>query len=112
MKIYYNPSCSKCVAALDLLETEGEAVEVIRYLDTPPTAEELRELLDKLGISPLELIRQKEALFQEAYADKQLSDEGWIEVMLAHPILIERPIVVKGDHAIIGRPPKKVLGLL
>ena len=112
MKIYHNPDCSKCVMTLAILKENDIAPEIVHYLDTPPTAEELTSLVQKLGISPLELIRQNEPIFQEKYAGKTRSDEEWIAAMVAHPILMERPIVIRGDRAVIGRPPVRVLEIL
>ncbi len=95
-----------------LLEEKGIVPEIINYLDTPPSAEELADIIQKLGIAPIDLIRKKEAVFQEKYAGKNLSDEEWIEAMVEDPILIERPIVINGNMAIIGRPPVKVLDII
>ena len=85
---------------------------MIDYLKTPPNQEELRGLLKKLGIKPAELVRRGEEVFKEHYAGKTLSDEAWLAALAAHPILIERPIVVRGAKAVIGRPLEKVLELL
>ena len=84
----------------------------MEYLKTPPTTDELKALLKKLGLSVQEIIRKKEPLFIEKYKDKKLSDEKWIAVLVKNPVLIERPIVVKGNKAVIGRPPENVLTLL
>lgn len=86
--------------------------EVIKYLDDTPSAEELREIIKLLGIKPEELIRKNEPIFKEKFRDKQLSGDEWIEAMVKHPKLIQRPIVVQGDKAIIGRPPEKIYSLL
>jgi arsenate reductase len=85
---------------------------VIEYLKTPPGKEELRALVKKLGIAPEALVRKGEDVYKEKYAGKRLTDEQWLDALAADPILIERPIVVKGNRAVIGRPPEKVLELL
>ncbi len=112
MKIYNNPTCSKCVSTLALLEEKGVIPEIINYLDTPPSAEELAEVIQKLGIAPIDLIRKKESVFQEKYVGKNLSDQEWIKAMIENPILIERPIVINGNMAIIGRPPARILDII
>ncbi|MBS1230613.1 MAG: arsenate reductase [Proteobacteria bacterium] len=107
--IYHNPRCSKSRAACELIAARGIDAEVIDYLKTPPTRDELRGLVKKLGIKPAELVRRGEVAFKENYEGHELSDEQWIDALIAHPILIERPIIVRGDRAVIGRPPEKVL---
>lgn len=110
--IYHNPRCSKSRAALALLRERGIEPRVIEYLHTPPSREELRVLLDKLGIPAEQLVRKGEDTFKSEYAGRSMSEAQWIDAMAAHPILIERPVVIRGDRAVIGRPPEKVLGLL
>lgn len=112
--IYHNPRCSKSRETLALLEQHGVTPQVVLYLDTPPDAAQIRELLAQLGFtSPRELMRTKEELYRELkLADPTLSDAALIDAMAAHPKLIERPIVVKGAHARLGRPPEQVLTLL
>ncbi|MBL8408462.1 MAG: arsenate reductase family protein [Candidatus Accumulibacter sp.] len=95
-----------------MIAEKGVDAEIVDYLKTPPSHEELRELLRKLGMRPSELVRRGEAVFKEHYAGRSLSDDEWLEALLTHPILIERPIVVCGDRAVLGRPPEKVLDLL
>lgn len=112
LTIYHNPRCGKSRQTLKLIQDSESEVEVIEYLKTPPTYEELESLLTKLGISPQELIRKGEAIFKENFKGKTLTDQEWIKAMVDHPILIERPIVVKGNKAIIGRPPENVQSLL
>ncbi|HHJ49838.1 MAG TPA: arsenate reductase (glutaredoxin) [Phaeodactylibacter sp.] len=111
MKIYHNPRCSKSRQTLQLIKERGVEPEIVRYLDTPPTKEELRELLQKLGLKPEDIVRKKEALYKERYKGKTLSDEEWLEVLSQNPKLIERPIVVEGNKAVLGRPPERVLEL-
>jgi arsenate reductase len=111
--IYHNPRCSKSRATLELLEARGVKPKVIEYLKTPPSAAELKAILKKLGLSPRDLVRKGEALYAElGLKDRQLSDDQLITLMVANPILIERPIVVSGGKAAIGRPPEKVLEIL
>ena len=111
--IYHNPRCSKSRATLELLEARGVKPKVIEYLKTPPSAAELKAILKKLGLSPRDLVRNGEALYAElGLKDRQLSDDQLIALMVANPILIERPIVVSGGKAAVGRPPEKVLEIL
>jgi len=112
MKIYHNPRCSKSRQTLALLQENGVEPEVLFYLENIPTANELKELLSKLGISPMQLIRKGEKDWKENYKGKELSDEQIIEAMITHPKLIERPIVVKDNKAILGRPPENALELI
>ncbi|WP_394561030.1 arsenate reductase (glutaredoxin) [Aquipseudomonas alcaligenes] len=113
LTLYHNPRCSKSRGALELLEARGLAPNVVRYLETPPSADELRELLTKLGIGARELLRTGEDEYKELnLADASLSDEQLIAAMASHPKLIERPILIAGNRAVIGRPPEKVLELL
>jgi arsenate reductase len=95
-----------------ILQDEGVQFEVIEYLKNPPSKEELKDLIDKLDIKPEELVRKNEGIFKEMYKGKELSDDEWIDAMLEYPKLIERPIVVDGDKAVIGRPPENVMKLL
>lgn len=111
IRIYHNPRCSKSRAALALLEERGIEPEIVRYLDNPPSAEEIQGLLTLLDRTPGELARRGEAAWRElGLAD---ADDGTIlEAMASHPKLIERPIVVNGDRAALGRPPEAVLDIL
>jgi arsenate reductase (glutaredoxin) len=112
-RIYHNPRCSKSRAALALLQQRGVEPDIVEYLKTPPDRETLTELLRQLGIGPRELLRRGEAEYQELnLSDPSLSDEALIAAMVAHPKLIERPIVVAGGQARIGRPPERVLEIL
>lgn len=111
-RIYHNPRCSKSRGALAILEERGITPEVVPYLDTPPTRDELIALLAKLGMQASELVRKGEEICKTEYAAKNMSEDDWLAAMLAHPVLIERPIVVAGDRAVVGRPPEKVLELL
>lgn len=111
--IYHNPRCSKSRQTLALLEENGVEPQVRKYLDEAPSAEELKVVLSQLGISARGLLRKKEAEFKEnGLDDMSLSDDQIIAVMTQVPKLIERPIVIKGDQARIGRPPESVLEII
>ena len=110
--IYHNARCSKSRAACELIAEKGLHAEHIDYLKSPPDKDQLRLLLHKLGMKPEALVRKSEAEFKTHYAGKTLSDDDWLEALVNHPILIERPIVVRGDKAVIGRPTEKILELL
>lgn len=111
--IYHNPRCSKSRATLELLREHGVEPEVVEYLRTPPDRATLRKLLSKLDMKPRELLRRSEPPFRElGLAAPDKTDADLIGAMAEHPILIERPIVVAGDKAVIGRPPERVLELL
>lgn len=107
--IYHNARCSKSREAFCILEDKVKKFKVIDYLQAPPTKEELKTLIKKLGIKPEELVRKKEPIFEEKFAHKKLTNTQWIAAMVKNPILIERPIVVDGGKAIICRPAEKVL---
>lgn len=109
MKIYHNPRCSKSRQTLALIEAEGIEPEVVLYLDTPPDKKTLADLLYKLGMTARELLRKGEAEYKSlGLDDDSLGEAALIDAMCAHPRLIERPIVVKGKRAVLGRPPENV----
>lgn len=111
--IYHNPRCSKSRQTLALLEERGIAPEIVLYLQTPPDAATLRKLVSKLGLAhPHQLLRTGEAEYREAGLSADSSADAVIQAMASHPKLIERPIVVKGDRAVLGRPPENVLALI
>ncbi len=112
MEIFHNPRCAKSRETLKILMDKGVEVKVTEYLKEIPTHAELSTLLKKMGIKAEELIRKSESVFKDHYKGKNLSESEWIDAMIAEPKLIERPIVVKGEKAVIGRPPEKVLELL
>lgn len=112
MKIYHNPRCSKSRQTLELIRAEGIEPEIIEYLDEIPSEKELGELVRMLGISPEELIRKGEDDYKAKFKGKNLSDAEWIAAMVAHPKLIERPIVVREGKAVLGRPPENIRELL
>ncbi|PZD79336.1 arsenate reductase (glutaredoxin) [Mesonia sp. K7] len=108
IKIYHNPRCSKSREGLQVLEDSGKDFLIVKYLDTPLTKEEIKDVLKKLGIKAIELVRTKESIWKENYKGKKLSEAQIIDAMTKHPKLIERPIIVKDDKAIIGRPTEKI----
>ncbi len=112
VRIYHNPRCSKSRAALALLQDAGLEPDVIEYLKTPPSRDTLAALVKQLGIKPIELLRRGESIFREHYADRNLDDDDALDAMVVHPVLIERPIVVVGERAVIGRPPERVQALM
>jgi arsenate reductase len=111
--LWHNPRCSKSREALALLEARGVNPTIVRYLEEPPTANEIARVLDLLGVEPRDMMRKKEAPYaQEGLADPKLSRKALIDAMVKHPILIERPIAIRGKRAAIGRPPENVLEIL
>lgn len=108
LKIYHNPRCRKSRETLQLIKDQGEEVEIVEYLNEIPTVETLRSVLKKLGLKPVDIIRKGEAVFKENFKGKDYGEEEWLRILHENPKLIERPIVVKGDKAIIGRPPENV----
>lgn len=112
MKILHNPQCSKSREALSILQEKGEKIEIIEYLKNTPSVDELKSIIKMIGVHPEEIVRKGEAIYKEFYKGKVLSDEEWIEAMVKHPKLIERPIVIKDKKAIIGRPPLKIIDIL
>jgi len=113
VQIFHNPRCSKSRATLALLEERNLDLEIVLYLETPPSADEIGSILEKLGREPRELMRKGEAVYKDnGLGDESLSRDALIEAMAGEPILIERPIVVNGDKAAVGRPPESVLDIL
>ena len=111
--LYHNPRCSKSRDALALLRAQGQEPDIVLYLETPPTAKQLKTLLAKLGIGARDLMRKGEDAYKELnLADTKLSEAALVKAMVENPKLIERPIAVVGDKAIIGRPPEKILELI
>jgi arsenate reductase (glutaredoxin) len=111
-RIYHNPRCSKSRATLALLQERGVELDVVEYLKTPPSKTQLETLLKKLDMTAGELIRKSEQAFKDSGKDASAPEDELVELMLQHPILIERPIVEIGDDARIGRPPERVLELI
>jgi arsenate reductase len=113
VKIYHNPRCSKSRAAMEYLEEHGIEADVIKYMDTPPDAETIQNLLNMLGKKPRDMMRKHEKVFKEAgLDDPTFTDEELVEAMAQCPSLIERPIVVNNDKAVIARPPEVVEDIL
>lgn len=112
MKIYHNPRCRKSREALALLEEKNVKVEIINYIKNPLSANELKDLLQLLGYSAEDLLRKNEDIFKDKYKGKSLRENEWITVMTDHPKLIERPIVVSENKAVVARPAEKLLSLL
>lgn len=113
LTLYHNPRCSKSRGALELLEARGLSPNIVRYLETPLNAAQIKALLGKLGISARQLLRTGEEEFKTLnLADASLSEQQLIDAIAAHPKLLERPILEVGDRAVIGRPPENVLELL
>jgi len=111
--IYHNPRCSKSRQTLELLKERQIEPHIVKYLETPPSETALRDILNKLGMKPRELMRKGEKEYKElGLNDESLTDEQLIQAMVAHPRLIERPIVIKDDKAALGRPPEQVLDIL
>lgn len=112
IKIYHNPRCRKSREALSLLENSGKDYETIKYLEEVPSKDELRNIISCLNITPEMLVRKNEGVWKENYRGLLLTDEEIIDAMIAHPKLIERPIVIKGNQAVIGRPIERVKEIL
>ncbi|WP_439132212.1 arsenate reductase (glutaredoxin) [Polaribacter sp.] len=112
IKVYHNPRCRKSREGLAILEASGKEFEIIKYLDKVPSEAELSEIINILGISPIQLIRKTEKIWKENYKGKDLSDAELITAMTTNPKLIERPIVIKNNKGVIGRPASTILEIL
>ena len=113
LTIYHNPKCTKSRQTLELLQNKGEDPEIIKYLDTPPDVKTLRSLVSKLGLERAhDLLRTKEKEYKEAGLSKDSDDDTVLKAIAEYPKLLERPVVVRGDQAVIGRPPENVLELI
>lgn|SRR5690554_2564620 len=112
MKIYHNPRCSKSRNTLQILEEKGADVEVVKYLEDTPSKAELKEILKKLDMKAEEIVRKGEKDYKENFKGKSMTEEDWLDAFVEYPKLIERPIFVNGDKAVIGRPPENVLEIL
>jgi arsenate reductase (glutaredoxin) len=110
--MFHNPRCTKSRETLALLRENGIEPQVVEYLKTFPGKEELILILMKLNLKPQDILRKNEAIFKENFKNLNLSDEEWLQVLMENPILMERPIVVRGNKAVVGRPPDKVLELI
>jgi arsenate reductase len=112
IQIYHNSRCGKSRECLAFLEDSGKEFEIIKYLDDVPTFDELKSIIKKLDIKPLELVRQKEKIWIENFKNATMSDDEIIQAMISNPILIERPIVINGEKAVIARPLEKAATIL
>ena len=113
IKIYQKPTCTKCRETLGILKECGVDFDSVNYYETPLTAGELRDLVLKLGISPRELLRKEEKIYRELkIGQRELTDDQLIELMVENPDLMQRPIVVRGKKAVLGRPPETVKELI
>lgn len=112
IQVYHNSRCGKSRECLVFLENSGQKYEIVKYLEDVPRFEELKKIIQKLEIKPIELVRRKEKIWIENFKDKTLTDDEIIQAMISNPILIERPIVINGDKAVIARPLEKAASIL
>jgi arsenate reductase len=112
IKIYHNNRCTKSRCSLQILEDSGKDFEVVKYLEDTPSASEIKDIIKLLGITPIQLIRKGEAIWKDNYKGKDMSDNEIVDAMAEHPKLIERPIIINGDKAVIGRPPELILNII
>lgn len=112
IKIYHNNRCSKSRSGLEVLENSGKPFEVIKYLEDVPTEKELKDIIKLLGVKPIDLVRKNEAIWKENFKGKDLSDSDIIKAMIENPKLIERPIIINGNKAVIGRPAEVILDII
>lgn len=112
MIIFHNNRCSKSREALELLKQNNCEIEIRDYLNIPPSQKEIKEILELLKCKPIDIVRKTETLYKENFKDKKITDKNWIEILSKNPILIERPIVIDGNKAVIGRPPALVIDLI
>ena len=112
MKIYHNPRCRKSRETLNILVKNHIKVEIVEYLKFPLDKIEIKHILQMLHISAFDLIRKEEKIFKELYKGKNLTEAHYVDILCLHPILIQRPIIIKDNHAVLGRPPINVLDLL
>ena len=112
IKILHNNRCSKSRCALEILEDKGVDMEIINYLEDTPSKSDLKAILAKLGLKAVEIIRKGENDYKENFKGKDLSEDEWLDAMIQYPKLIERPIIINGDKAVIGRPPENVHSIL
>ena len=107
-EIFHNPRCSKSRETLQILRENGIEPKIVEYLKETPSARELKMILTKLNVKPQEILRKGEQIFKDQYKNMDFSDDEWIDVMVKNPKLIERPIVLKGNTGVVGRPPENV----
>jgi len=108
IKIYHNPRCRKSREGLALVEASGQPYEIVYYLDKVQSKQELKEIVNQLGIAPIDLVRTQEAIWKSEYKGKELTDDMILEAMSKNPKLIERPIVLDNRKGVVGRPPEKI----
>lgn len=112
MKIYHNPRCSKSRQTLEIIKKSHQEFEIVEYLKDLLSISELEIIIEKLGITPIELVRKNELIWKENYKGKNLSDKEIVQAMIENPKIMERPIVVNGEKAVLGRPPENVLKII
>ena len=112
LTIYHNPRCRKSRETLKIIEESGQTVQVVEYLKMPPSSDDLAKIVKMLGIRPEGLVRKGEKIYKENFKGKEYTDDEWLEILTENPKLIERPIIIKDDRAVIGRPPENVNELL
>ncbi|WP_299061082.1 arsenate reductase (glutaredoxin) [uncultured Polaribacter sp.] len=112
IRIYHNPRCRKSREGLEILENSKKEFKVVKYLDEIPSEKELTNIIQLLGITPIQLVRKTEKIWKENYKGKEMSDAEIIKAMLDNPKLIERPIVINNNKAVIGRPPEDILSII
>ncbi len=112
MVIYHNTRCRKSRETLEIIRNKGVEPEIVEYLKEPLTVDELQDIIQKLGINPSQLLRKGETIYKEEFKGKELSEEEWLYAIAEYPVLMERPVVVKGSKAVLGRPPENVNELL
>jgi arsenate reductase len=112
IKIFHNPRCRKSREGLAILENSNKKFEIVRYLDDIPSAETLTEIIKLLGIPPIQLVRKTEKVWKENYKGKELSDSEIIKAMIQNPKLIERPIIINNNKAVIGRPQENIISII
>lgn len=106
--MYFNPSCSKCLYALEFLQQKGITPNLINYLEQTPSFDELKKLAGVLGVKPLDIVRTGEPVFLEKFAGKNLTDDEWLKVIVDHPVLLQRPLLIKENNGVIGRSPEQL----
>lgn len=112
IKIYHNPRCRKSREGLAIVENSGRPYEIVRYLDDPLSKAELRDILNKLNIKALDLVRKQEEIWKSEFKGKDLSEDALLDALIKYPKLIERPVVISGNKGVLGRPPENILQLL
>lgn len=112
VSIYFNSRCKKCQSVMEILKKKQIEAKVVNYLEGTVTEQELKHVIKLLGISAEQLVRKNESVYKENFSGKNLTEEQWVKAMLEHPILIQRPIIIKGKKAVIGRPAEQVFDIL